>query len=259
MLKKTYSMWCKSLNFFHMSSAVIKLYLETRLDNLLQLLWFRFVDHWLNSKSIVVSLAFNCPMQPTTYPPSPHTHKHKHLSPPRTLGVLHDTFLLSQSPFPFTLIFPSLLCRFQDLPASTLRETHTQARAHTHTHSRTHAHNVCCVCTSPGALGKGRVKMEMNSAMLQVATQICICNYPQKHMRSLLSLSLSLLLSSSSPISCSSVLPPFSSSPLSPISFFFSNLYRFPFSACISNPLFLPRLSHPLCLKGFPSDACWAN
>lgn len=88
----------------------------------------------------------------------------------------------------------------------------------THTHTLTNAHG--SVSTSPGVPGKGRLKMEMNSAMLQVATQICICNYPQKYTGSFL------------PLSSLWLLP--SLSPLSPISSFFLGLCLFPFSVCVS-------------------------
>lgn len=157
------------------------------------------------------------------------------------LGALSNTnthtilFRALSSSFPFPPFFPSLLCRFPDCLLQ-----------HTHIHNLTHTHS--SVSTSPGAPGKGRAKMEMNSAMLQVATQICICNYPQKYTGSFLSLSSSCLL------------PSLSS--LFPISSFSPRLYLFPFSVCISElPPFSSSMSisHSLCLKGFLSDAWWAN
>lgn len=117
--------------------------------------------------------------------------------------------------------FFSLLCRFSDLPPSTLRH----GSEHALTHARAHTLTQSSVCTSPGTPGKGRAKMEMNSAMLQVATQICICNYPEKHMGSFLFLFLFLLL-------------PVSWSP-SPLSY----LYHFPTSVCLTEPLFSSSLS----------------
>lgn len=101
---------------------------------------------------------------------------------------------------------------------------------HTHTHTHKHAHTQIhsTVSDSPGAPGKGKAKMEMNSAMLQVATQICICNYPQKHTRSIPSL---FLLAPSSPPS--SFLPISSSSSSS------FRLHLFPFTVYISELPFL--------------------
>lgn len=120
-------------------------------------------------------------------------------------------FFLSPLPLP-ACYADSQICLLQ----------HSHMCTHTQTYAHTHVHTHRSVCTSPGAPGKGRAKMEMNSAMLQVATQICICNYPQKYTGSFLSLSSSCLL------------PSLSFSSLFPISSFSPRLHLFPFSVYIS-------------------------
>ncbi len=147
-------------------------------------------------------------------PPQTHTNRHR-------FSPLQNTVFLF-----FILIFPFPACYADSqicfLPHS---DTLTYTQIHTQTHSS--------VCTSPGAPGKGRVKMEMNSAMLQVATQICICNYPQKYTRIFLSFFLLLMPSAL---------------PLFPISSFSPRPDRFPFSSRVSElpPSPPPCLSHPL-------------
>lgn len=136
----------------------------------------------------------------------------------------------------FFLLPPFLFKLVMQIPRFASFNTHPYARTHKHTHRYT------VLSDSPGAPGKGKAKMEMNSAMLQVATQICICNYPQKHTRSIPSL-FSLCLP----------LPFFPSPPPRSISFLFLSIsLNSPFSSSMS-------ISHSLCLKGFLSDAWWAN
>lgn len=151
-------------------------------------------------------------------------------------------FVLS---FLFTPFFSSLLCRFSDLPLSTLRHAHAHKHVCTHTHSS--------FCTSPGTPGKGRAKMEMNSAMLQVATQICICNYPQKHMGSFFPLSLFLLhLSSFFSIS-------FTSPRLLMLPFFCLYLWTPPSPPpCLSHTLSLSQRLLKWCLVGQLRWEVWA-